>query len=135
MHRCRTEAGRSRIAGSATAIGARVMKDLDRGAVLVGLASWSAVALLLGLGLLGWPSRAALLGWLGIALGSGLAMLAWWWVLGYALGTPEPGARIGTHHLAVPWIAWSKPAVVVRWRVAAWPPGPSHRSPPAGWSR
>ena len=58
------------------------MKDLDRGAVLVGLASWSAVALLLGLSLLGWPSRVALLGWIGIALGSGLAMLAWWWVLG-----------------------------------------------------
>ena len=61
------------------------MKDLDRGAVLVGLASWSAVALLLGLSLLGSPSRAALLGWLGIALGSGLAMLAWWWVLGRLL--------------------------------------------------
>ena len=63
----------------------RMMKDLDRGAVLVGLASWSAVALLLGLGLLGWPSRAALLGWIGITLGSGLAMLAWWWVLGTLL--------------------------------------------------
>ena len=62
-----------------------MMKDLDRGAVLVGLASWSAVALLVGLSLLGWPSRTALLAWLGIALGSGLAMLAWWWVLGRLL--------------------------------------------------
>lgn len=64
--------------------------------MLVGLASWSAVALLLGLGLLGWPSRAALVGWLGIVLGAGLAMLAWWWVLGRLLArlsrAPESAA-------------------------------------------
>ena len=63
--------------------------------MLVGLASWSAVAVLLGLGLLGWPSRAALLGWVGIALGCGLVMLAWWWVLGTLLArqsrAPESG--------------------------------------------
>ena len=90
------------------------MKDLDRGAVLVGLAGWSAVALLLGLVLLGWPSRMALLGWLGVVLGSGLAMLAWWWVLGRLLAWPGAWSSAGASRLA----AWTFAPLAAGWLVA-----------------
>ena len=121
-------------AGSQARRRRRMMKGLDRGTVLVGLASWSAVALLLGLGLLGWPSRAALLGWLGVAVGSGLVMLTWWWVLGRLLArlsrvpesVPTTLQSIGLHGASRQWssagasrlAAWTFAPLAAGWLVA-----------------
>ncbi len=90
------------------------MKDLDRGAALVLLASWSAVALLLGLALFGRPSRAALLGWLGIVALAGLALLAWWWVHGWLLARPGAWSSAGASRLA----AWTFAPLAAGWLVA-----------------
>ncbi|MAG35366.1 MAG: hypothetical protein CL878_03835 [Dehalococcoidia bacterium] len=90
------------------------MKSLDRSTALAGLASWSAVALLLGLALFGWPSRAALLGWLGVALGSGLAMFVWWSALGMMLARPGAWSTAGASRLA----AWTFAPLAAGWVVA-----------------